>query len=54
MRKKVFSVMLSLSVMGGIGFCPIPAMASVTQVQTIKVKSQIVDQIGRASCRERV
>lgn len=46
MRKKVFSVMLSLSVMGGIGFCPIPAMASVTQVQTIKVKSQIVDQKG--------
>ncbi|MDD4534302.1 MAG: TonB-dependent receptor [Prevotella sp.] len=46
MRKKVFSVMLSLSVMGGIGFCPIPAMASVTQVQTIKVKGQIVDQMG--------
>ncbi len=46
MRKKVFSVMLSLSVMGGIGFCPIPAMASVAQVQTIKVKGQIVDQMG--------
>ncbi|MBM6992336.1 MAG: TonB-dependent receptor [Prevotella sp.] len=46
MRKQLFSVMLSLSVMGSFAVCPIPAMASVSQAQTIKVKGQVVDQQG--------
>ena len=46
MRKQVlFSMMLMLGAMGGLSFCPTPAMASVTQ-QTIKVKGQVVDQDG--------
>ena len=38
-------MMLMLGAMGGLSFCPTPAMASVTQ-QTIKVKGQVVDQDG--------
>ena len=48
MRKQVlFSVMLSLGMLGGLTVCPVPAMASVTQ-QTIKVSGQVVDQDGEA------
>ncbi len=46
MRNQLFSVMLCLSVMGGISVCPTPAMASMAQVQTITVKGQVVDQEG--------
>ena len=47
MRKHVlFSVMLSLGILGGLSVCPVPAMASVTQAQTIKVSGQVVDQTG--------
>ena len=47
MRKKVlFSVMLLSSVIGGLAFCPTPAMASVAQQQTIKVSGTVVDQDG--------
>lgn len=42
----LFSVMLSLCVLGGLVVCPIPAMASVQQDQTIKVGGQVVDQNG--------
>ena len=46
MRKTyLFSVMLSLGMLGGLTVCPVPAMASVTQ-QTIKVQGQVVDQNG--------
>ena len=46
MRKSyLFSAMLSLSVLGTLTVCPVPAMASVTQ-QTIKVSGQVVDQDG--------
>ena len=38
--------MLSLSVLGGLTFCPVPAAAEVAQNQTIKVSGQIVDQNG--------
>ncbi len=38
--------MLSLGVMGGFAVCPVPAVASVAQAQTIKVKGQVVDQQG--------
>jgi len=49
MRKQlVFSVMLSLGVLGGIAFCPVEAKASVQQGQTIKVSGQVVDQDGEA------
>ena len=49
MRKQlVFSVMLSLGVLGGIAFCPVEAKASVQQNQTIKVSGQVVDQNGEA------
>ena len=49
MRKQlVFSVMLSLGVLGGIAFCPVEAKASVQQNQTIKVRGQVVDQNGEA------
>ena len=47
MRKQVlFSVMLTLGVMGGLTMCPTPAMASIQQSQTIKVGGQVVDQEG--------
>ena len=49
MRKQlVFSVMLSLGVLGGMIFCPVEAKASVHQNQTIKVSGQVVDQNGEA------
>ena len=38
--------MLLLSVIGGLAFCPAPAMASVAQQQTIKVSGQVADQDG--------
>ena len=48
MRKQtLFSVMLSLGMLGGLSVCPAPMMASVTQ-QTIKVSGQVVDQDGEA------
>ena len=47
MRKQlVFSVMLSLGVLGGLTVCPVEAKASVQQDQTIKVSGQVVDQNG--------
>ncbi|MCR5129998.1 MAG: TonB-dependent receptor [Prevotella sp.] len=47
MRKKVlFSMMLLSGVIGGLAFCPAPALASVTQQQTIKVSGQVIDQYG--------
>ena len=47
MRKQlVFSVMLSLGVLGGLTLCPVEAKASVQQDQTIKVSGQVVDQNG--------
>ena len=38
--------MLLLALVAGLTVCPIPAMASVTQQQTIKVSGQVVDQEG--------
>jgi len=47
MRKQVlFSMMLSLGIMGGLSVYPILVQASVQQNQTIKVKGQVVDQDG--------
>ena len=46
MRKQLFTVMLCLGIMGGASMCPMPAMASVAQAQTITVKGQVVDQDG--------
>ena len=47
MRKQVlFSVMLSLGMVGGLSTYSVPAMASVQQDQTIKVSGQVVDQEG--------
>ena len=47
MRKQVlFSVMLSLGMVGGLSAYSVPAMASVQQAQTIKVSGQVVDQEG--------
>ena len=47
MRKQVlFSVMLSLGMVGGLSTYSVPAMASVQQDQTIKVSGQVVDQDG--------
>ena len=47
MRKQLlFSVLLTLGVMGGITCYPTSVMASVTQSQTIKVSGQVVDQEG--------
>ena len=47
MRKHVlFSVMLFLGTMAGFTVCPLPAIASVQQEQTIKVSGQVVDQDG--------
>ena len=49
MRKQaLFSVMLSLGMIGGLSVCPVPVKASVTQAQTIKVSGQVVDQSGEA------
>ena len=46
MRKEVlFSLMLTLGMMGGLTVCPLSAHAAVAQ-QTIKVKGQVVDQDG--------
>ena len=46
MRKQVlFSLMLTLGMMGGLTVCPVSVKAAVTQ-QTIKVKGQVVDQDG--------
>ena len=48
MRKKMlFSMMFMAGVAGGLAAFPTPAMASVTQSQTIKVSGQIVDQDGQ-------
>lgn len=46
MRKQLFTVMLYLGIMGGATICPMPAMASIAQAQTITVKGQVVDQDG--------
>ncbi len=47
MRKQVlFSMMLSLGMVGGLSAYSVPAMASVQQAQTIKVSGQVVDQEG--------
>ena len=47
MRKHVlFSAMLFLGTMAGFTVCPLPAIASVQQEQTIKVSGQVVDQDG--------
>ena len=46
MRKQLISVMLTLSVVGGLTVGTVPAMASVEQAQTIKVSGQVVDQDG--------
>ena len=47
MRKHVlFSVMLSLGMVGSFSAYSVPAMASVQQAQTIKVSGQVVDQEG--------
>ena len=47
MRKQVlFSVMLSLGMVGGLSAYSVPAMASVQQAQTINVSGQVVDQEG--------
>lgn len=46
MRKEIlFSMMLSLCILGGFIVCPVTAMASVAQA-TIKVSGQVVDQDG--------
>ena len=47
MRKKaLFSMMLSLSIMGGLSVCPVAIEAAVTQDKTITVSGQVVDQEG--------
>ena len=47
MQKQLFSMMLGLSVIGGMtAALPLPVMASVAQAQTIKVQGQVVDQDG--------
>ena len=46
MRKQLFTVMLCLGIMGGASMCPMPAIASIAQAQTITVKGQVVDQDG--------
>ena len=49
MRKEtLFSMMLSLGILGGLSVCPSSAMASVTQAKTIKVGGQVTDQQGEA------
>ena len=48
MRKQLlFSAMLSLCATGGLALSPAPAMASVTQSQTVKVSGQVVDHEGQ-------
>ena len=46
MRKQLISVMLTLSLVGGLTASTVPAMASVEQAQIIKVSGQVVDQDG--------
>ena len=47
MRKHLlFSVMLSLCAMGGMMVYPTPAMATVAQSPTIKVRGQVIDEQG--------
>ena len=47
MRKHLFfSVMLSLCTFGGISVYPTPAMATVAQSPTIKVRGQVIDEQG--------
>ena len=47
MRKKaLFSMMLALSIMGGLSVCPVTIEAAVTQDKTITVSGQVVDQAG--------
>ena len=47
MRKHLFlSVMLGLCAFSGMTVYPTPAMATVTQSPTIKVRGQIVDEQG--------
>ena len=47
MRKHLFlSVMLSLCAFGGMAVYPTPAMATVAQSPTIKVRGQVVDELG--------
>ena len=49
MRKKlIFSVMLTMGVVGGLSFSPVPAIAAVSQAKTIKVSGQVVDQSGES------
>ncbi len=49
MRKKLmFSVMLTMGVVGGLTFSPVPAIAAVSQAKTIKVSGQVVDQSGES------
>ena len=49
MRKKlIFSVMLTMGVVGGLTFSPVPAIAAVSQAKTIKVSGQVVDQSGES------
>ena len=42
----IFSVMLSLCTFGGIAVYPTPAMATVAQSPTIKVRGQVIDEQG--------
>ena len=46
MKKQLFSMMLCLGAIGSITLSPMPAMAAVAQDQTIKVKGQVVDDLG--------
>mgnify|MGYP003467752145 CR=1 FL=1 len=46
MKKQLFSMMLCLGAIGSISLSPMPAMAAVAQDQTIKVKGQVVDDLG--------
>ena len=47
MRKHLFfSVMLSMCTFGGMAVYPTPAMATVAQSPTIKVRGQVIDEQG--------
>ncbi|MGM9699472.1 MAG: SusC/RagA family TonB-linked outer membrane protein [Prevotella sp.] len=46
MKKQLFSMMLCLGAIGSISLSPMSAMAAVAQDQTIKVKGQVVDDLG--------
>ena len=47
MRKHLlFSALLGLSTLGSMTVCPTPAMATVTQAPTIKVRGQVTDETG--------